>query len=139
MSDFILDASVALAWVLDQPVPVHALEVREELRKGRRGLVPMLWHLEVANGLAMAERRKDLSSADVEAALEQMELTARSGLDTDASTISLQAALNSARTHQLTAYDAVYLELARRERLPLATLNKNLRVAARKAGVELLK
>jgi len=33
----------------------------------------------------------------------------------------------------------VYLELARREGLPLATLDKSLRVAAAKAGVALLK
>ena len=37
---------------------------------------------------------------------------------------------------QLTAYDAVYLELARREGLPLATLEKSLRAAAEKAGVQ---
>jgi predicted nucleic acid-binding protein len=48
-------------------------------------------------------------------------------------------ALASARAFQLTAYDAVYLELARREGLPLATLDKGLRAAAKKAGVALLK
>ena len=40
--------------------------------------------------------------------------------------------------HGLTAYDAGYLELAMRNRLPLATLDEGLRRAARKAGVELL-
>jgi predicted nucleic acid-binding protein len=138
VSDFVLDACVALAWVLDQPVPAYALEVREELRKGKRGLVPMLWHLEIANGLAMAERRKDLSSADVDAALREMELTARSGLDTDPSPISMGEALSGARGHQLTAYDAVYLELAKRQSLPLATLERSLESAAKKAGVPLL-
>ncbi len=48
-------------------------------------------------------------------------------------------ALASARAFQLMAYDAVYLELARREGLPLATLDKGLRAAAKKAGVALLK
>jgi predicted nucleic acid-binding protein len=48
-------------------------------------------------------------------------------------------ALASPRAFQLTAYDAVYLELARREGLPLATLDKGLRAAAKKAGVALLK
>ena len=65
MTSFVLDASVTLAWVLDNPVPVYALGVRQELFRGRRGLVPALWHLEIANGLAMAERRRDLSAADV--------------------------------------------------------------------------
>ena len=66
MSHFVLDASVALAWVLDNPAPVYALEVRQGMLTGKRGLVPALWHLEIANGLAMAERRRDLSRADVE-------------------------------------------------------------------------
>jgi predicted nucleic acid-binding protein len=48
-------------------------------------------------------------------------------------------ALGNARSFQLTAYDAVYLDLARREGLPLATLDKGLRAAAVKAGVALLK
>ena len=56
MSHFVLDASVALAWVLDNPAPVYALEVRQGMLTGKRGLVPALWHLEIANGLAMAER-----------------------------------------------------------------------------------
>ena len=47
--------------------------------------------------------------------------------------------LASARAFQLTAYEAVYLDLARREHLPLTTLDKGLRTAAEKAGVELLR
>ena len=40
MSQFVLDASVALAWVLDVPIPVYALEVRRDMLSGKRGLVP---------------------------------------------------------------------------------------------------
>ena len=139
MTSFVLDASVALAWVLDNPVPVYALGVRQELFRGRRGLVPALWHLEIANGLAMAERRRDLSAADVEDALEQIQMTAASKVDTQMELVLARDALANARAFQLTAYDAVYLELARREGLPLATLDKGLRAAASKAGVALLK
>ena len=139
MTSFVLDASVALAWVLDNPVPVYALEVRQELFRGKRGLVPALWHLEIANGLAMAERRRDLSAADVEDALKQIEATAASKVETRVDLVPARDALASARTFQLTAYDAVYLELALREGLPLATLDKVLRAAAKKAGVELLR
>lgn len=139
MSHFVLDASVALAWVLDRPIPLHALEVRQGLLVGKRGLVPALWHLEIANGLAMAERRGDLSADDVEEALEQMELLAASTLDTETSLIPLRDALASTRAFQLTAYDAVYLGLARRAGLPLATLDKGLRAAAEKVGVALLR
>ena len=139
MSDFVLDASVALAWVLDNPVPAYALEVRQGSLDGQRGLVPALWHLEIANGLAMAERRGDLSAADAEDALDQILLTAASKLDTDMKLIPARESLMNARSFQLTAYDAAYLELARREALPLATLDKKLRAAGAKAGVALLK
>lgn len=39
--------------------------------------------------------------------------------------------------HALSGYDAAYLELAIRQRLPLATLDEDLQKAARTAGVEL--
>ena len=129
----------ALAWVLDNPVPAYALEVRQGMLDGQRGLVPALWHLEIANGLAMAERRGDLSGADVQNALDQILATAASKLDTDMKLIPARESLMSARSFQLTAYHAAYLELARREALPLATLDKKLRTAAAKAGVALLK
>jgi len=139
VSDFVLDASVALAWVLDNPVQVYALDVRREMLEGKCGLVPALWHLEIANGLAMAERRGDLSGTDVEDALDQILATATSKLDTETDLVFARDALANSRSFQLTAYDAVYLELARREGLPLATLDKGLRAAAAKAGVALLK
>jgi predicted nucleic acid-binding protein len=139
VSDFVLDASVALAWVLDNPVPAYALEVRQDILDGKRGLVPALWHLEIANGLAMAERRRDLTAADADDALDQILITAASKLDTHMNLVLAREALANARTFQLTAYDAVYLELARQERLPLATLDKSLRASAAKAGVALLK
>jgi predicted nucleic acid-binding protein len=135
VSRFVLDASVALAWVLDNPIPDYAARVRQAILSGERALVPTLWHLEIANGLVTAERRRDLSNADVEAALEEIQITAGQAIDTDESPVRVHEAFVSARSHQLTAYDAVYLELALRERLPLATLAKGLRAAATKAGI----
>ena len=135
MSDFVLDASVALAWVLDNPIAAYAMEVRRALASGKRGLVPALWHLEIANGLATAERRRDLIGADVDDALATIQATAAGAIDTEMSFSPVGEALANARSFQLTAYDAVYLDLARREGLPVATLDKSLRAAASKAGV----
>ena len=42
------------------------------------------------------------------------------------------------RTHRLTSYDAIYLDLALRRNLPLATLDEDLRKTAKKVGVHLL-
>ena len=135
MSDFVLHASVALAWVVDNPIPAYALEVRNALGNGKRGLVPALWHLEIANGLISAERRHDLVGADLMEALATIHATATQALDTDMTLITLAEALAHARSFELTAYDAVYLDLARRDRLPLATLDKRLRTAAARAGI----
>ena len=138
MSDFVLDASVALAWVLDNPIAPYAIEVRRALASGKRGLVPALWHLEIANGLATALRRRDLIGADVDLALATIQATLAQTIDTEMKFIPAGEALASARAFQLTTYDAVYLELARREGLPLATLDKSLQAAATKAGIRLI-
>ena len=65
MNRFVLDASVALAWFVNNPVPPYALRVRQLLLDGARALVPALWQLEMANGLAVAERRRILAPPDV--------------------------------------------------------------------------
>jgi predicted nucleic acid-binding protein len=136
---FLLDASIALAWTLDNPIPQFAADVKQELLAGGRATVPAVWHLEIANGLAMAERRRDLSRTDSESALFVIQGIAAQSIETDTTLVSASAALATARAFELTAYDAVYLEIARRDALPLATLDKGLRAAAAKAGVALLK
>ena len=138
MTRFVLDASVVLAWVLDNPVPAYARRVEQALLGGQRAMVPALWHLEVANGLAMAERRRDLTSADIERALALLRAAAAQAVDTETNLVSIEEALRTARVYHLTAYDAVYLNLARDQNLPLATLDQGLREAAGKAGVKSL-
>lgn len=58
-------------------------------------------------------------------------------IDSEASARALNHVLPLARTFSLTAYDAIYLDLAMREGLTLATLDAGLRKAARKAGVRI--
>ncbi len=139
MSGFVLDASVALRWFLDHPVPVYAKRVKQIFLKGVRAVVPALWHLEMSNGLIVAERRAILTGADVDQAMTDIEQIVARAVDTDSSVISARQTLATARAFQLSAYDAVYLDLARRERLPLATLDDRLRNAAARAGVESLR
>jgi predicted nucleic acid-binding protein len=61
---FVSDASVALAWLVDKPVSPYAIQVQGILDAGARALAPALWHLEIANGLAVAKRRNDLTPQD---------------------------------------------------------------------------
>lgn len=136
MKRFVLDASVALAWFVDYPIPSYAIRVRQSLLNGARALVPALWHLEMANGFAVAERRRVLGAADVSQGLIHMEQLLIYAIETSAEFVSMRQALALARSFQLSAYDAVYLDTARREELQLATLYQPLRAAAARAGVE---
>ena len=61
MSNFVLDASLALQWFLeDETDRKYSLNVLAGLAE-KRALVPILWFYEVGNGLLMAHRRKRIS------------------------------------------------------------------------------
>ncbi len=138
MKRFVLDASVTLAWFLDNPIAPLALQVKQALVAGARAAVPALWHLEMANGLVVAERRSILTPAEVIRSLINIEqLTTQ--IETISDVIPARQALSTARSFQLSAYDAVYLETARNEGLPLATLDRSMRTAAMRVAVELFR
>lgn len=139
MKRFILDASVALGWFLDDPVPPYASHVHNELRRGARALVPALWQIEMANSFVVAERQRNITAADLDRCLYETEELLVDAIESGADFISFKDAFVSARALHLTAYDAVYLETARRAGLPLATLDKSLRSAASRAGIELFR
>jgi len=137
LSLFVLDASAALGWVADNPPSPYALRIKQSLLNGARGLVPALWHLEMANWFAIAERRKVLDESDAGRVLSALDAIVAQAIDTDSEIISMRQVLSIANRYQLSAYDGAYLDLALREGLPLATLDQRLRAAAKKAGVEL--
>lgn len=137
MIRFVLDASVALAWFVDNPVVPYATRVKKSLVRDARAVVPGLWHLEMANGLAVAERRGILTAANATAGIVVIEQLLAQAIESSTDFVSIRQALTTARTLQLSAYDAVYLETARRERLPLATLDRKLLAAAHQAGLEI--
>lgn len=136
MTRFVLDASVTLAWCFadEASEAADALLARVE-RDG--AVVPGLWPFEIANVLLAAERRRRLTAANAD---RFVDLLAALPIVIDDETISraLGDTIELARRHKLTAYDAAYLELARRRRLPLATRDAELRNAAPVAGVKLL-
>jgi predicted nucleic acid-binding protein len=91
----------------------------------------------MANGFAIALRRGKLSAPFIDRCLLDLEVVLTSAIDQDTGAISLRHALSVANSFRLTAYDTAYLETARREHLPLATLDRELISAAKKAGVTL--
>lgn len=97
-------------------------------------LVPTHWWFEVRNTMLIGERRERSTEQNTRFALDRLSrMTIRHmpvPFDTDV--------LALARKHRLTFYDAVYLELAQREGLALATLDNELASAARHEGVTLV-
>ena len=139
MTRFVLDASVALAWVVDQNPDPYAALVQQRVRAGERAIVPALWQLEITNVLAAVQRRGVLSAAEVEEGLRYFEGFLVAQAEIISAFPGMREILRLARELGLTSYDTLYVDLARREGLPLATLDKKLRAAAAKAGVALLK
>lgn len=139
MTRFVLDASVALAWVVDHNPDAYAARVRQRATAGDRATVPAFWQLEISNVLAGVHRRGLLSAKEIDEALKYYEGFLVRHTDIVESIPSMRELLRKALDLGLTSYDAMYIDLALNDNLPLATLDKRLRAAAMKAGVALLK
>ena len=136
MTALVLDASVALAWLLADEGGEFAAGVLA--RVARHGAaVPAIWSLEVANVLLLSERNGRLSPEDG-----TRSITLLRELPIRLLTASLDVDFGQLRTlcqkHGLTTYDAAYLEAAVRTSLPLATLDRKLAAAAKAEGVRLV-
>jgi predicted nucleic acid-binding protein len=130
----VVDNSVALAWTLIDERSAAADTILETvMREG--GHVPFIFRAEFANGLTMAFRRNRIDGASRSEALKFMEALKLvhdvEGKD------RIDAAVELADAHGLTVYDALYLDLAQHQRLPLATFDKKLVAAANRAGTPL--
>ncbi len=132
-SRFVLDASVTAAWLLDDEDAGRANAALARLETDV-ALVPQHWHLEVRSALLGAERRRRIRADEVDERLRTLgELLVRT--DTEP---RVAVAFALARSHGLSIYDAVYLELAQRSDAPLATLDHALSRAAGAAGIALM-
>ena len=137
MTELVIDASVALAWCFGDERTEATVSLLERLQTDAAA-VPNLWHLEVANGLALAERRGRITpaeSAELIALLETIEIV----VDGETPVRAFTRVLDLAREERLTAYDAAYLELAMRLGLPLASKDGDFCDAAERLGVRVLR
>ena len=131
----VIDASVALAWCLGDEADEYAERVLERV-VAESAAAPAHWPLEVANGIRSAERRGRVVEREVGDIARLLD-----NLDVEVVPVELTTALWSvldlAREHDLSAYDAGYLGLARHRGVALATLDEALRAACQQAGVEI--
>ena len=133
---FVLDTSVTMAWLFEDEATPHT-EILLDRLQAEEALVPSLWSYEVGNVLVMAERRKRISEAQGRRFAELLESLPIHIADSHTPEL-WGGAVIAARTHKLSVYDGAYLDLAMREGTSLATLDKALKTAARKSGVDIL-
>lgn len=131
----VLDASIALAWQFGDENVGAVQDVLADV-VGNGAVVPALWRFEVANGLTMAMRRGRIDEDERNDALTDLS-DLEIELDEESAERCWSITVTLAQIYRLTVYDAAYLELAQRRRLPLATLDQALANAARAAGIEL--
>ena len=130
---FVLDSSVALAWLLQHETNERTDALADRLEQ-ENAHVPSIWSLEVGNALMTALRRKRISNGDFERCISALSALP---IEVDAAA-GLAGVLLIAQRFGLTSYDAAYLELAQRRGLPLATLDEKLRKACKAFKVSVL-
>jgi predicted nucleic acid-binding protein len=127
---FVVDASVAGSWLLPDENHPEAINALDRL-KDDEAFVPVLLWFEIRNLLLTSERRRRITPAQTAAALNVLQGLPLHVDDKAESDTTLQLA----RDHRLTVYDAAYLELAVRRRVPLLTFDEQLAAAAKRLAI----
>lgn len=137
MTGVVIDASMALAWCFPDERSEYADSLLVAL-DGKTLLVPSVWSLEIAHAVLVGERQRRLGSPEI---LRFTTLLENLAVLEDVQPVGelVGNVLPLARQYSLSAYDAAYLELSIRRAAPLATLDRRLEKAARKAGISIFK
>lgn len=131
---FVVDASIAIAWVHPAQATSTSTELLRAVHDGARVSAPALWPLETANALMVLTRRGKLAAGERDAALAALVLLSVE-IDHEGAGLAFGRLSALAAAHRLSVYDAAYLELAMRRKLPLACQDGPLRAAARRCRV----
>ena len=134
---FVIDNSVVMTWCFKDEINQYADAILDRLEVST-AVVPSIWPLEVGNVLLVAERKKRLSEADSTrfiVLLAELPII----IEQEPPERMMKDILALAREHQLSTYDASYLDLAMRKGLPIATLDNRLKAAAKRSQVPTLK
>jgi predicted nucleic acid-binding protein len=134
MEEFVLDCSVTMAWCFADEATRATEELLDSLAIDRRAHTPSIWLLEVTNVLLVSERRNRINQRDATQFLNRLWALPIT-IDQEMTPLIAQSIINLGRAHQTSAYDAAYLELALRNRLPFATLDNRLKKIAK--GLEI--
>jgi len=134
---WVIDSSVGFAWVHPDQATTATDQLLDEVVNGTTVVVPVLWFVEMANGLLILQRRKRITGAERRTALRTLsDLTLI--VDEEAGRAAFRKTSELAEKHGLTVYDATYLEVAVRRKLSLATRDSVLKAAAKHCGLGIL-
>jgi predicted nucleic acid-binding protein len=134
MSVFVPDASATLAWCFEDEASDWTEALLARLTSVDTAVVPQHWPVEVANTFLVAVRRGRITRERSARFFRDL-LALPIRIDSTSREVAFSRVFALAEKHGLTVYDAAYLELAIRESIALATLDNDLRTAARAAGV----
>lgn len=137
MDRLVVDASVAVAWVHPGQSTRETEALLEQVGRGTKLVVPALWPVEVANALLVLERRGKLAADERSEALSAL-LALDCEVDPGMASLALTQLSQLATELKLSVYDAAYLELALRLKLPLACKDGPLRDAARRRRIRVV-
>jgi predicted nucleic acid-binding protein len=132
----VVDASIFVAWLLNEPRQLAEQEVWDAL-VSESALVPVHWPNEVANALRRAVRRNRISLEEIGPTLGDL-APFDIKLSTPPAVQDIEALTKDALRLDLSVYDLQYVNLAKTHRLPLATIDTAMRSAARKVDVIVL-
>lgn len=133
--DFVLDCSITMAWCFEDESSDYTDSILENFNEAT-ALVPTIWSLEVANVLLLAKKNRritEIQAASFIDALSALPIV----VDQSTTSRAMHSIFVLAGQSDLTIYDAAYLELAIREKIPLLTLDKGLIKAAKKLHIPL--
>ena len=136
MSACVLDVSLTLSWMFEDEASPENWALLEQFSVAGV-VVPDIWFFELANVLALARRTGRATEQEIDGFLREIG-TLDIRRDPAGEPADVRKLVDLASASGLSAYDAAYLELARRLSLPLATLDRELAAAARRAGVPIL-
>jgi len=132
---FVVDNSVVSGWFLASQTNAYTDGVLALMRNDT-AIVPPLWEFELANVVRTAVARNILSEKDARLAISYI---LGLPISVDRTAVTPDRLLALALAYGLSAYDAAYLELALRHKLPIAARDGKLKNAAEKSGVGLVK
>jgi predicted nucleic acid-binding protein len=134
---WVIDSSIGIAWIHPHQATSETDNLLEQVDAGATIVVPSLWYLEMANSLLLLQRRKRITPDERKTALETLSAMVFT-VDEGSSLTAFNKMSGLAEKYNLTIYDAAYLEVALRRKLPLASRDDALSRAAGKCGIKML-